>query len=118
MNTTGFIDLHSDTIMVCNREKLDFINPKTHISLDKVAPGTHWAQTYAIFVPDEKRGQDAVDYYRECVRYFCGQLEKYSGKLAQVRNAADVDNAFEAGKFARHPGGGGRRSPGGPDGDD
>ncbi len=29
MNTTGFIDLHSDTIMVCNREKLDFINPKT-----------------------------------------------------------------------------------------
>lgn len=100
MNTTGFIDLHSDTIMVCNREKLDFINPKTHISLDKVAPGTHWAQTYAIFVPDEKRGQDAVDYYRECVRYFCGQLEKYSGKLAQVRNAADVDSAFEAGKFA------------------
>ena len=38
MNTTGFIDLHSDTIMVCNREKLDFINPKTHISLDKLAP--------------------------------------------------------------------------------
>ncbi len=88
MNTTGFIDLHSDTIMVCNREKLDFINPKTHISLDKVTPGTRWAQTYAIFVPDEKRGQDAVDYYRECVRYFCGQLEKYSGKLSQVRNAA------------------------------
>lgn len=100
MKTTGMIDLHSDTIMVCNQQKLDFINPKTHISLDKVTSGTRWCQTYAIFVPDDKRGQAAVDYYRECVRYFQGQLEKYSGQLAQVRTAAEMDKAFAGGKFA------------------
>ena len=66
MRPYALIDLHCDTLTDCkyaagNPDTLD--DPKRVLSLSAIPDDVHWAQFFAIFIPDEQRGRAAIDYF-------------------------------------------------------
>lgn len=105
MLPTGMIDLHCDTLTIENYRKqiphLDTLNsPDCHLSLGAMPAGTKWAQCFAIFIPDQLRGQDAIDFFDRYAASFYAQMEKNKDLVLPCRCHADMERAFAAGKFA------------------
>ena len=94
------VDLHCDTLTVCQEAGVDLTCGQTQLSLDQIDRGEGWCQAFAVFIPDENRGQAAVDYFCRNLAYFRRQLEKFPGRLVQVTTAAQIRSALEAGKAA------------------
>ncbi len=63
----ALIDLHCDTLTDCGKgdaSKSDTLeDPAKVLSLSAIPQQTHWAQFYAVFTPDQIRGQGAIDYF-------------------------------------------------------
>lgn len=103
MNSYALIDLHCDTLTDC---KYDAGNPDTLddpirvLSLTSMPKDVHWSQFYAVFIPDEKRGPDAIAFFEESRANFLRQMEKFSDRVAPCRNADDMEAAWAAGKTA------------------
>ena len=105
MFPTGIIDLHCDTL---TRDMwaaqppgcgpLD--NPAHHIVLSKMPQNTRWVQCFAIFVPDNYRGQDAIDFFDRYRAVFDQQMAEHGNQIAPCRSFADMEQALDGGKFA------------------
>lgn len=64
-------DLHCDTITECYNRRLSLQNNRElHISLERGQRFAPWYQCYAIWIPDELRGQAAVRFFEEAARFF------------------------------------------------
>lgn len=105
MNSYGLIDLHCDTLAeywkyahTGNPDTLD--DPGRVLSLSNMPKDVHWAQFYAVFIPDEERGQAAIDYFEKNRANFYRQMEKFGDRVAPCRNADDMEKAWAAGKTA------------------
>ena len=76
----ALIDLHCDTLTdgkYTSTGTLDTLeDPKRILSLSSIPKDVHWAQFYAVFIPDEVRGQEAIDYYEANRNSFYRQMEK------------------------------------------
>lgn len=101
----SLFDLHCDTLTrnlyppyEAETETLD--NPDFHLALSKIPAGTKWVQCFAIFVPDEVRGQEAIDFFDRCADSFRRQTEAHRDRAAACGSAADVAAALDAGKCA------------------
>jgi membrane dipeptidase len=98
----ALIDLHCDTLTdwkYTSTGKLDTLNDSERVlSLDSIPEDVHWAQFYAIFVPDEVRGQAAIDYYEANRDSFYRQMEKFNNRVMPCRTASDMEAAWAAGK--------------------
>lgn len=104
MNSYGLVDLHCDTLAdwkyanTGNPDTLD--DPGRVLQLSNMPKGVHWAQFYAVFIPDEERGQAAIDYFEKNRVNFYRQMEKFGDRVAPCRNAADMEAAWAANKTA------------------
>lgn len=105
MNSYGLIDLHCDTLAeywkyahTGNPDTLD--DPGRVLQLSNMPKDVHWAQFYAVFIPDEERGQAAIDYFEKNRANFYRQMEKFGDRVAPCRNADDMERAWAAGKTA------------------
>lgn len=89
----SLFDLHCDTLTrnlypPYEKETNTLDNPNFRIALSKVPAGTKWVQCFAIFVPDEVRGDEAIAFDR-CADGFTGKLRltgTVSGPAALVWN--------------------------------
>ena len=100
MGHPRFFDFHCDTI---TREKGAtpdvsdfFLHPGSgvsltdngfHIDLNRLPRQWDWAQVFAVFVPDEFRGQAAVDYFERCAAAFGAELERQNAAIAAQRRS-------------------------------
>lgn len=98
-------DLHCDTLTrdqypghTPGRDSLD--DPAFHLSLSRMPAGTAWAQCFAVFVPDDLRGQDAADFFDRRAASFRDQMERNRNRVLACRTGAELSGALEAGKFA------------------
>ena len=105
MKSYALIDLHCDTLTDCpgytntgNPDTLD--DPKRVLSLSAIPADVHWAQFFAIFVPDEEKGENAIGYYEKNRLNFERQIALFSDRVAKCRNAQDMEAAWAAGKTA------------------
>ena len=103
MNPYALIDLHCDTLTDCIHKGLTpdtLDDPGRVLSLSSLPSDVHWAQFYAIFIPDQHRGQAAIDYYETNRDNFNRQMEKFHDRISPCRSASDMHAAWEAGKTA------------------
>lgn len=104
MSSYALIDLHCDTIAdwkYANTGNPDTIDdPERVLSLSNMPKDTHWAQFYAVFIPDEERGQKAIDYFEKNRVNFYRQMEKFGDRVAPCRNASDMEKAWSENKTA------------------
>ena len=105
MNPTGMIDLHCDTL---TREQYfaptpgcsSLDDPASHLALRKMPAGTRWLQCFAIFVPDQLRGEEAIAFFDRYAASFRAQMDALSDRIRPCRTFSDMENAFAEGKFA------------------
>lgn len=94
MQISSLIDLHCDTLTDCEypgATNPDTLNdPARKLSLDKIPQDIHWTQFYAIYVPDELRGSDAIAYYEDNRKSFDRQMTKFSSLVSPCRTAQDM----------------------------
>ncbi len=100
----GLIDLHCDTLTdwkyttTGNPDTLD--DPSRVLSLRSIPKCVKWAQFYAIFIPDEVRGDDAIDYFEKNRANFERQMKLFGDRVAPCVNAETIRTAWDAGKTA------------------
>ena len=98
-------DLHCDTITrLHDGQRLrpgdrSLRENGAHLSLKGMSRFS-WAQCFAIFIPDEKRGQAAVDYFEDCYAFFCAQLAENADLAAQARTISQAQALLDQGKTA------------------
>lgn len=104
MKSKYLIDLHCDTLTdwkyttTGNPDTLD--DPKRVLSLTSIPEDVNWAQFYAVFIPDEERGQAAIDYFDFNRQSFDRQMKQFSDRVAPCRSYADMESAWAVGKTA------------------
>ena len=100
----ALIDLHCDTLTdwkytsTGNPDTLD--DPKRVLSLSAIPADVHWSQFFAVFIPDEERGQKAIDYFEFNRKSFERQMKQFADRVVPCRNADDMEAAWAAGKTA------------------
>lgn len=97
---TPVLDLHCDTITNGLGRHYDLADGIARFDLGKIPDEFRWCQTCAIFIPDEYRGQAAVDYYERAREHFQRQLELYPQRIGQARTMTQAEALLEEGKTA------------------
>ncbi len=100
MKPIGMIDLHCDTLIKNPTPKEGLGYNGAHLSLTKMPVGTRWAQFFAIFIRDHLRGPEAEAWFDNYADYFDAEMQRYSHLVRPCRSFADIEAAFEEGKFA------------------
>lgn len=70
-----------------------------HISLARMAR-FDWCQCFAVYVPDELRGDAAWSLFERVRRFWESETDRCSAKVARVRDAVGAAAAFEQGRSA------------------
>ena len=83
-------DLHCDTIERMEELGENMLTDKTQLSLKYLPQMEKWCQTFAIFIPDSKRGADAVSYYEQVLAYFHKMLQKHADIVEMANTADDI----------------------------
>lgn len=101
---SALFDLHCDTLTrnlypPFEKETETLDNPAFRLALSKVPAGTKWVQCFAIFVPDDQRGEDAIAFFDRHAASFHRQAEAHKDRMAGCRSFAEIEAAVNAGKF-------------------
>lgn len=102
MKPYAVIDLHCDTLtnMKADDSPDTLDNGAKAFSLSALPDGVHWAQCFAIFLPDELHGQAAIDCYNRWRDSFARQTAIFSDRIFPCRSAQEIGAAWAAGKTA------------------
>ena len=104
MRPYAIIDLHCDTLTDCMyaaSEIPDTLDaPARSLSLSNIPEDVHWAQFFAVFLPDRLRGEEAVRFFDASHENFERQMQKFSSRVSPCRNVVDMERAWAAGKTA------------------
>lgn len=71
-----FFDLHCDTIGECSNNNASLRNNNFHIDLERAKLIGDYTQIFAIWIPDELRGDEAIKYFDKTADYFYKELEE------------------------------------------
>lgn len=89
-------DLHCDTAFECATilNNADICKGARHISLSRGEYLSRWRQIFAVFMPDEYRGDKAVAHYNRVRDYIYRQAEQFPEKFRIVANSAQFHEDF------------------------
>jgi len=71
-------DAHCDTIYECFKQNKELYNNDLSLSLKKGRKIKRWIQTFAIWMPDNLRGNEAQKHYENCYKKYLFEVEKNS----------------------------------------
>lgn len=92
-------DLHCDTITQYTANKEDFFCKDTMVSVNELSKFQRYVQAIAIFVPDDRRGPAAEEYFNQHYAWFKHLMEKNKDVVEQINCFADIDRVTKAGKM-------------------
>lgn len=93
-------DLHCDSIVKYREYGSDFLCKETQFSLRELDQLDRLCQTMAVFVPDQFRGEKAVEYFDVHAAYLKDLIAKQGNFAEQVFHAEDIGRITAAGKCA------------------
>lgn len=93
-------DLHCDTIEALHERGEDYVNNSTQFSIRELDKFDKAVQTMAVFVPDEIRGEAAVNFVEDFYRILNEQAAKYPEKIGIIENISDIDRITGEHKWA------------------
>ena len=71
----NLIDFHCDTLSECYNRKSELYKNDLHIDLERgKRVFNKYCQVFAVWIPDEKRGDEAYDYFNNVYAFFEKQL--------------------------------------------
>lgn len=94
------IDLHCDTLTKGNDILHSLDNPELAVALGKIPADARLAQCFAVFIPDEYRGDAAAEYFDRYYENFASQMNLYADRITHCTAGRELREAFAAGKHA------------------
>ena len=88
-----FADFHCDTLTECTKNGLDFFENGLQNDLKFCEKFDKFFGIFAIFIPEELSGDEAMDYFKKNADYFYSLAEKHKEKIAVVRSYEDIKKA-------------------------
>lgn len=85
-----YFDLHCDTMTECTLQGVPLGENQLHVSLHTAKNWDHYVQCYAVWIPDELRGDAAWDRFLEIVRTFHKELTENHRCLSQLAGPGDL----------------------------
>ncbi len=82
-------DLHCDTAGECFKQKIPLHSNELHIDLCKGKHLDEWTQIFAIWIPDELRGEAALEYFRSVYDNFIDEINLNSEKIKMCQGIRD-----------------------------
>ncbi len=100
-------DLHCDTAFECAIQLggVDLENGAWHVSLERGRYIDRWRQVFAIFMPDEYRGEHAVEHYESVRDYIYRQANLLEGQFSIVTSAPQLNRSGTCGAILSVEGG-------------
>jgi membrane dipeptidase len=86
------IDLHCDTIYECADKNKNLYENDLHISLDRANYLEKYLQCYAVWMPDEFRGEDAVQHFQKCMMRYLKETNLNKDIFTKVLYSEDLDD--------------------------
>ncbi|MBO5929061.1 MAG: membrane dipeptidase [Clostridia bacterium] len=86
-------DLHCDTLYELYQNKLSLHQNNLHVDLQKGNRFSPWCQVFAVWIPEDKRGEEAVAFFSNVVAYACQQF-------SFIKTKPEAKRAIDEGKCA------------------
>lgn len=93
-------DLHCDTAGECYNKKIPLSDNNLHINLCKGEVLDEWCQVFAIWIPDELRGENAFEYFVKVLENHGNEIKKNSDKIKLCQRFSDIEEAVKSKKCA------------------
>ncbi len=68
-------DLHCDTAGECYNQGVSLFSNNLHLSLERASQYEQYTQLFAVWIPDELRGNEAVEYFNNVAENFYKEIE-------------------------------------------
>lgn len=94
----NLFDLHCDTAGEIFNKNLPLLSNDLHIDLCKGEKLDKWCQVFAVWIPDELRGYDSVEYFEKVMNRFKNQINENSNKIKLCQRFSELENAIESKK--------------------
>lgn len=95
MKPWKLLDLHCDTLSECHKRGVDLRDATLHLCLDRKPEWLHMAQTTAIFIPDNLRGPEAMQYFEAVFSVYLEQLRRFPEQVTPVMDLRDIDKILD-----------------------
>ena len=93
-----YFDLHCDTMTECAVKDIPLRENTLHVSLEQVKDWEHYVQCYAVWLPDDLRGEAAWQRFLQVAERFAREVGENAGSLEQLRGAGDLDRLERQGR--------------------
>lgn len=87
-------DLHCDTAGECFKRRIPLKDGNLHIDLCKGKLLDEWCQVFAIWIPDELRGNNAQDYFKSVFENFKHEIAQNSSEIVMCQCFSDIEKAI------------------------
>ena len=77
-----YFDLHCDTLTEAYQKHEHLVRNHLQVSFDRANAFEDYCQLFAVFIPDELRDQQALDYFLSCASYFDEEIRLSGGDPA------------------------------------
>lgn len=96
----NLFDLHCDTAGECYNRKIPLLSNDLHVSLSKGDMFDKWSQLFAVWIPDEIRGEKAKKYFCNVYSNFKKELSYNTEKIKLCKSFDDYQAAISSSKCA------------------
>lgn len=93
-------DLHCDTIGECCTQNQGLCRNHLDVSLCKGEYLDNWCEVFAVWMPDEYRGQAAIDYFDKVFEKFQCEMAENSLQIKHCLTVDDINKTLAEGKCA------------------
>ncbi len=93
MGVLKYFDLHCDTATECCEKHCGLRSNDLCVSLEKGRRYENWAQIFAIWLDDGRRGGDAYRYFRRVAGFFADEMKKNADVVSFCRSSAEIEKA-------------------------
>lgn len=85
-------DLHCDTAGECFNRRKPLLSNDLHIDLCKGESLDKWSQIFAIWIPDDLRGAEALEYFRKVYENFEKEIKLNSDKIQLYQGVSGFES--------------------------
>lgn len=87
-------DLHCDTLYECYTKNYPLLKNSGHIDLERAKRFDAYGQVFAVWIPDELRGEAAWDFCRRVLEFADKEEARCGGRIKFMRKGENLDECF------------------------
>lgn len=88
-----YFDLHCDTISECYLQKQSLYSNNLHVSLERAMKFSSCTQCFAVWIPDQIRGKQALDFFRKVYEFFLHECAANQNTVMRCIRSSDFQQA-------------------------